>query len=284
MSSAVMYLDGAVVFTSCRGQKSVSLSSCESELYAAVSAACDLLYVAQCLETLLGKRPDLSVRLDNATARQLCFRQGSSQKTRHIDARMFWVQEKTRDKVLSFLPVAGLVNPGDIGTKVLPQQRLQALSGAQNVVDARNGFEHVGKLEWMNLLEQVAIQRQVRRVTKAMIGRVKTNSAFLRVAMLSLLVTGAEASMRYADAGSQTETVRSMWMNMCIVVSVFIALSLEPLRAKLFGHSFDHAAGNSTPNGTESNETNNESDIPRNVSVGGQDVMWVAHDMLVIDF
>ena len=87
-------------------------------------------------------------------------------------------------------------------------------------------FEHVGR--WMNLLEQVAIQRQVRRVTKAINGRVKTNSAFLRVAMLSLLIAGAEASMRYADT-SQIKTVRGTWMN--------IALSLVCSRAKLFGQS-----------------------------------------------
>ena len=61
-------------------------------------------------------------------------------------------------------------------------------------------------------------------------GRVKTNSAFLRVAMLSLLVTGAEASMRHTDASSQTETVRSMctvkvFKRSCLVISLIMRLA-----------------------------------------------------------
>ena len=94
MSGAVFYLDGAAVFASCRGQKCVSLSSCESEWYAAVSASCDLLYLKQCLDTLLDGTLTLKVRLDNSAAKSLACREGPSGKTRHVDARLFWVQEK----------------------------------------------------------------------------------------------------------------------------------------------------------------------------------------------
>ena len=43
MSAAVHFLNGAAIFFSCRGQKTVSLSSCEAEWYASVAAACVLL-------------------------------------------------------------------------------------------------------------------------------------------------------------------------------------------------------------------------------------------------
>ena len=131
MSSAVHYLDGAAIFSSCRGQKVVSLSSCEAEHYAAVTASCDSLYLSQTLEFLLGQKPRIVIRLDNQAARQLAHRSGPSSKTRHIDARLFWTQEKVQSGVLHFLPVSGHMNPADLGAKVLPEKRFVAMLGAQ---------------------------------------------------------------------------------------------------------------------------------------------------------
>ena len=283
MSAAVFYLDGAAVFASCRGQKCVSLSSCESEWYAAVSASCDLLYLKQCLETLLDESPVLKVRLDNSAAKALACREGPSGKTRHVDARLFWVQEKVRTGEINFASVPGLLNPADIATKVLTERRLKALLGAQQVVDVQNSMELVGQSEWHDLLEQQAVTNQIRRITHQVSRRATYSKAFLRVAIISMLMSGAEASLRFADAGSQTEAIHGTWMNVCTIIGVFIALSLEPLRAKLFGHAFDHAAEDSMPNGTDINESDNESVIPRNVSIQDQGVMWVAHDTLVAD-
>ena len=43
-------LNGVVIFTSSRGQKSVALSSAEAELNALVSSAADGIYLKRCLE------------------------------------------------------------------------------------------------------------------------------------------------------------------------------------------------------------------------------------------
>ena len=100
-----------------RGQKCVSLSSCESEWYAAVSASCDLVYFKQCLDTLLDGTLTLKVRLDNSAAKARACRESPSGKTRHVDARLFWVQEKVKTGEIHFASVPGLLNPADISTK-----------------------------------------------------------------------------------------------------------------------------------------------------------------------
>ena len=69
MGSATHCINGAVVVSSCRSQKSVSLPSMEAEWYAAVSAAsCDGVYLAEIWEFLTGTRPKFEVLLDNASA------------------------------------------------------------------------------------------------------------------------------------------------------------------------------------------------------------------------
>ena len=65
ITGAVFFLDGAA----CRGQKVVSLSSCESEWYSAVSASCDLLFIKQCLVAILDD--PIQTVVDNAAARPL---------------------------------------------------------------------------------------------------------------------------------------------------------------------------------------------------------------------
>ena len=194
MSGAVFYLDGAAIFSTCRGQKVVSLSSCESEWYAAVSASCDLLFIKQCLEAILPDPIQAVVRLDNSAARQLAHRQGPSNRTRHIDARLFWVQERVQAKELLCRPVSGLCNPSDISTKVLSEKRLKGLLGAQNVVDMSNSMESVGEHEWHEILEEVATNVHLRKVSKQFRSKCVKSKAFVRIAVMSLMLAGCDAA------------------------------------------------------------------------------------------
>ena len=54
-TSAAIHMVNGVVFSSSRGQKSVSLSSAEAELNALVGAAADGIYLRRCLEFLSGE-------------------------------------------------------------------------------------------------------------------------------------------------------------------------------------------------------------------------------------
>ena len=236
MSGAVFYLDGAAVFASCRGQKCVSLSSCESEWYAAVSASCDLLYLKQCLDTLLDGALTLKVRLDNSAAKALACREGPSGKTRHVDARLFWAQEKVKTGEIHFASVPGLLNPADISTKVLTERRLKALLGSQQVVDVQNSMELVGQSKWHELLEQLAVTNQIRRITNQVSRRSTYSQAFLRVAIISMLMSGADGHLSVAESSVQTDSavVGTGWMYVSFVLCVallttmWMHLSLEP--------------------------------------------------------
>ena len=191
MSGGVFYLDQAVIYTTCRSQKCISLSSCEAEWYAATTAACDMLYIGQCLQTLLGEPVDMTVRLDNSAARSLAFRTGASGKTRHMDARYLWCQEKVKAGALTFRSVPGEMNPGDISTKVLSENRCRALLGAQKTVDV-DTMEHVGEREWRDVRETTEMHRQVRSVQRSF-AKVRTNDRFVRMMVLAMMVSGATA-------------------------------------------------------------------------------------------
>ena len=127
MSSSSFFLNSCCIYTSCRSQRCVSLSSTESEFYALVSASCDGIYLKRILEFLLEQPVDLCMRTDNQSCRQVSMKQGVS-KVRHLDGRYLWVQEKTADRTLRVCPVDGRRNPSDLGTKVPASgTRLRAL-------------------------------------------------------------------------------------------------------------------------------------------------------------
>ena len=211
MSGAVFYLDGAAIFSTCRGQKVVSLSSCESEWYAAVSASCDLLFIKQCLEAILPDPIQAVVRLDNSAARQLAHRQGPSNRTRHIDARLFWVQERVQSKELLYRPVSGLCNPSDISTKVLSEKRLKGLLGAQNVVDMSKSMESVGEHEWHEILDEVATNVHLRKVSKQFRSKCVKSKAFVRIAVMSLMLAGCDAAEESSSPWIVVTDHSNMW-------------------------------------------------------------------------
>ena len=133
-----------------------------------MTASCDSLYIKQCVNFMLDEEPRTVIRSDNQAARQLAHRQGPSAKTRHVDARLFWVQEKVKDRVLSFNAVSGVVNPSDIGTNVLSEKRFRAMLGAQNYVDTACNDSEVGIDEWSDILSEAAMNVQLRRVRARM--------------------------------------------------------------------------------------------------------------------
>ena len=85
-SSGIHLVNGAFMYGSSRGQKTISLSSCESELHSVVSAACDGLFLMACLRFVLGEEILHLVYTDSSSARQLASRQGCG-RVRHISGK-----------------------------------------------------------------------------------------------------------------------------------------------------------------------------------------------------
>ena len=109
MSSASYFVNGTCVFTTCRTQKVVTLSSSEAEYYSLVSGAADSIFIKAVVSFMTGEHFDLVLRLDNQAAKQLSLKQGCG-RIRHIDGRYLWLQEKTADGTLKVRSIDGELN------------------------------------------------------------------------------------------------------------------------------------------------------------------------------
>ncbi|CAE7270747.1 unnamed protein product [Symbiodinium sp. CCMP2592] len=239
MSSSSFFLNSCCIYTSCKSQRCVSLSSTESEFYALVSASCDGIYLKRVLEYLLEQPIDLWMRTDNQSCRQISLKQGVS-KIRHLDGRFLWVQEKTADGTLKVGSVDGRRNPSDLGTKVpATGSRLRALLCMHDFVDcAGDCIQEVGRADHDQLIESLQHDKDTARVRRLINKSLKTNglsNSNLVLIMVSL-IAGADASGTRRDVSVQTEPEArwiSVWLTgLVILVSLLgVMLSLERLRA-----------------------------------------------------
>ena len=85
-----MFLTALPTRTVCRSQKVISLSSCESEWYAACSAMSDTYQLRFCLECVSQADVEMILRMDSSSARKMARKQGSGRikhvRGRHLDA------------------------------------------------------------------------------------------------------------------------------------------------------------------------------------------------------
>ena len=125
-SAAIHMMNGTVVFSSSRGQKSVSLSSAEAELNALVGAAADGIYLKRCLEFLVGESVTHHCLVDNSAALHLCHRKGPG-RLRHIAGKLLWVQDLVAQEELRVKSVGTVHNVSDLGTKPLSKARIQLI-------------------------------------------------------------------------------------------------------------------------------------------------------------
>ena len=75
-SCGLHFLNGCFLMGTSRTQRTIALSSCESELYSIVSSMCDAIYIRRCLEFLLEGQVMQVQFTDSSSARQLLSRQG----------------------------------------------------------------------------------------------------------------------------------------------------------------------------------------------------------------
>ena len=80
-----------------RSQKSISLSSGESEFVAMVGGCSDGLLVRHLWMEMTKDELEMKVRSDSSAARAMVQRQGIG-RVRHLDAALLWIQQKRRRK------------------------------------------------------------------------------------------------------------------------------------------------------------------------------------------
>jgi len=101
----------------------VALSTCEAELYAACSASQEAVWLADML-TLLGypQNPPPMLWCDNESTVSLTKEAGFSGRSKHIEARYYFVRELVQEKKLRTAHISGKDNVADIFTKPLSHE------------------------------------------------------------------------------------------------------------------------------------------------------------------
>eukprot|EP00435_Cladocopium_sp_Y103_P035447 s2263_g9.t1 len=166
-SCAVHLVNGNHVFSSSRTQKVVSLSSCESELYAIVSSMSDSIFIRHCLEFMLQGAIMQVQYTDSSSARQLLARQGSG-RIRHLSGKVLWVQSKVQGGEVTVSQVPTMFNLADVGTKPLSKRRLLALMGETGMVYVESQ-QPVGQEERAELQAHGATSRNMSKLAKTIL-------------------------------------------------------------------------------------------------------------------
>ena len=215
VSSVQIYLDGNLMESYVRCQKSIALSSGESEYIAMVGGVSEAMFIQHCWEFLTGDEPELMCRSDSSAARSLAQRVGIG-RSRHIAASMLRIQQK----VVAF-------NPADTGTKCLSKARMK---GLKYIIKMINGDdEKIGRKEY----EEIAVKEEARQATTKVAKSFGANAKVAAVIAMALIrgVTGNNTETQ--------DTSDSTWIKVVVTVSclaVVGALSLATIIATHVKH------------------------------------------------
>ncbi|CAE7543949.1 RE1 [Symbiodinium necroappetens] len=233
VSGCVITLNGHTLSSSSRTQKTIALSSGESEYASAVSGTCDQVFIRNAAEFVMRSKVESRLLLDSAAARGVIARQGAG-RIRHLEAKMLWLQQYAREH-LCVHPVDGKHNIADLRTKSLNGGRIKALLYKVGVRDSRDDFALVGHDEFQNLLDGSTVRKLVRLVKQQ--GNVG-NSVGLQVAMivlshaLSQHAVAAAADTGDGPNGEDADAMHSSFQQVLEIVLMLAAFAGEYAQRK----------------------------------------------------
>ena len=79
-------------------------------------------------------------------------------RTRHLDGKLLWVQERARDKYMPISGINTLRNGADVGTKVLARECILCLLYLLYVVDCSGNYSRVGLSEHSEMESKLAVK------------------------------------------------------------------------------------------------------------------------------
>ena len=126
MTGWCIFLCGALISWKSKSQKSVTLSSTESE-YVAISEVCqEIIFIKNILEFMgINIQFPMTVNVDNVGAIYLAHKSTGSQRTRHIDSRFHYVREYIEDGIVKVIFVKSEENKSDPFIKNVSNEVLQ---------------------------------------------------------------------------------------------------------------------------------------------------------------
>ena len=233
-SSAVHVLNGQIVHSSSRTQKCVSLSSTESEWYAASSGTCDGLYLHHILSFLCdGDISPLVLHTDNSAVRVLSVKLGAG-RLRHIKGRLLWLQDKVASGDLQIKQVKTALNIADLNTKPLSRDRYFCLLYMFNF---SAGGERVGETEYARMQTKELLKQQVRIVSEVVVesGHATQTTKLHKFAKQILRVLASCSLMSLAEGQSNSGIVNDVSsFGMDTAEALGHGLWLSPITLALF--------------------------------------------------
>ncbi|OLQ15349.1 Retrovirus-related Pol polyprotein from transposon TNT 1-94 [Symbiodinium microadriaticum] len=232
--SATFAIDGGVVYHMCRSHRTVSMSSTESEWYAAISASCEGIFLKAIYKFMSQEQCELQLKVDNSATRQLAQRRGVG-RTRHIEGRLLWLQQAVREHVLSVLPVHTMSNLGDLSTKMHSAARLRSLLYLHGFVDGCT-VQAVGEQEYDEMILKANVKEQIKAVQRVakQSNSMMTMSMAKRVALVTLFMLPNCAEAALTTSGRNTSFLSwFMGFPLCATVGMILliirALSIDIL-------------------------------------------------------
>lgn len=122
VTGTTVFLEDAPVAMKCFQQKTVTLSSAEAELMAAVTCAQDMLYVMRLVQSMgLQVELPMILQVDNIGAVGIANNWSVGGRTRHVDARLHFLRELKEQGLLLTEWLSGDEMSSDLLTKNLPK-------------------------------------------------------------------------------------------------------------------------------------------------------------------
>ena len=208
-SAAVHVLNGLIVHSTSRTQKCISLSSTESERYAASAGTCDGLYLHHIVSFLCDDDVGcLVLHTDNSAVRMLSVKLGAG-RLRHIKGRLLWLQDKVAANELQIKQVKTTQNIADLNTKALNRDRFYCLLYMFGFF--ANG-EKVGEAEFTRMQTRDLLKQQVKVVSEVVSekGQPMPGSKLNKIAKQVLRVLASCSLMSLAEGGNVVADVVSV--------------------------------------------------------------------------
>ena len=207
-TSVIILLDGVVVYSYSRNQKSIALSSCEAEILAATSAASETILLQGCWEFLTRERCTVQIRTDSSSARQWLQRTGVG-RLKHYSIRLLWLQESIRNGSIDIAAVGTKLNVADLNTKKLSVARRRFLQYHLGVVamNSQNEIiERIGENEVHQNFMDEQMKMHVKRISKCVYKSGGNIERILMLALVSQMAVGVDAT-----AGNERHTDEWFW-------------------------------------------------------------------------
>ena len=172
VSSTFIFLNGCLVISWSRSQKSIALSSCEAEFLAAAGGCAEGLQVKDLWSFISKREVILRAITDSSSCRAFSERLGVG-RLKHIDTRYLWVQLEIKKESLSMEGIPTLWNVADLGTKRLTKVRrefLMYLIGLveMDAMESEEKFAKVGEESFHHEMAKKMMTRRMKEVKREM--------------------------------------------------------------------------------------------------------------------